>query len=403
MRWYFDFISPYAYLQSTRLDRLAAAEPVECIPVLFAGLLGHWGHSGPAELAPKRKWTFEQVTWVAHRDGIEMTMPSHHPFNPLPLLRLAAALNNDREVIARVFRWVWVEGNTPDDKPALARLISELGLTSEDIVTPTVKSAIKKNTEQAIEAGVFGVPTVQLNDRLFWGDDATEMALACASANGDESKFPGSALAAAASMKEGPGRQRASSPSDAPPVATSIAPRLPYQPTDLAEPAELVKAVRERRGGELLELDRMLLHSPALTQGWNQYLGAVRTQLSLDKKIGEMVICTVAILNGAEFEFGQHAPLFIKEGGTQTQSEALSQPDKAAENTDLFEPTELAALKLCIEMTRHVRVNDQTIATLREQMNDQAVVELVATIAAYNMVSRFLVALNIHDQSQAHG
>jgi len=398
MRWYFDFISPYAYLQSTRLDRLEAVEPIECIPILFAGLLESWGHSGPAELAPKRQWTFEQVTWIAHRDGIELKMPAHHPFNPLPLLRLAAALKNDRQAINRIFRWIWVEGHTTADESALQQLAAEFGLTAAAISTAQVKTAIRSNTEGAIAAGVFGVPSIELNDRLFWGDDATEMVLACAKAAGNESVFPAGAMAAAAAMKEGPGRRRDAVPSKAPPVATSIAPRLPYQPIDLAEPAELVQAVRKRRGGELIELDRMLLHSPALTNGWNQYLGAVRTQLSLDQKIGEMVICTVAILNGADFEFGQHAPLFTKAGGTQAQTDALSQPDKAAANSALFSPAETAALTLCIEMTRHVRVNDDTINALRKHMSDQSVVELVATIAAYNMVSRFLVALNIHDQ-----
>lgn len=402
MRWYFDFISPYAYLQSTRLDRLEAVEPVECVPVLFAGLLEHWGHTGPAELAPKRQWTFEHVTWIAHRDGIELKMPPHHPFNPLPLLRLAGALKNDRQAIARIFRWVWVEGNTTDDAAALQQLAAELGQTAASISTAEVKALVRSNTEGAIRAGVFGVPTVELKERLFWGDDATDMVLACASAAGDESVFPAAALTAAASMKEGPGRRRETPASKAPPAATSIAPRLPYLPADLAEPAELVQAVRTRRGGGLIELDRMLLHSPALTNGWNQYLGAVRTQLSLDEKIGEMVICTVAILNGADFEFGQHAPLFIKAGGSQAQTDALSQPDKAAANSAMFDPVETAALALCIEMTRHVRVNDETIKTLRKHMTDQSVVELVATIAAYNMVSRFLVALNIHDQSQGH-
>ncbi|MFZ9525894.1 MAG: carboxymuconolactone decarboxylase family protein, partial [Burkholderiaceae bacterium] len=91
-------------------------------------------------------------------------------------------------------------------------------------------------------------------------------------------------------------------------------PHIPYLPEDLKEPADVVDAIRKRRGGELLHLDRMLLHSPAFARGWNVFLGAVRTELSLSPKLRELSMCTVAVLNGAEYEFVQHAPLFIKAG-----------------------------------------------------------------------------------------
>ncbi len=402
MRWYFDFISPYAYLQSTRLDRLSAVEPVECVPILFAGLLNHWGHIGPAELPPKRQWTFEHVTWVAHRDGIDLTMPPEHPFNPLPLLRLSEALDNELQAVQRIFRWVWAEGNSPADEKALQALYDELNITGEAIASAEVKAAIRTNTEAAIAHDVFGVPTIRYRERNFWGDDATDMALAMAAARNDESAFPAQAMAAAAAMPNGLARRNAPGKGKAPPPSTSREPRLPYQPIDIAEPAELVSAVRKRRGGTLIELDRMLLYSPPLTEGWNHHLGAVRTRLSLDRQLGELVICAVAMINGAEFEYGQHAPLFIAAGGTEAQARAIADPDRAAADTGLFTPVQRAALQLCVEMTRYVTVRDETFADCRSHLSDQAVVELVATIATYNMVSRFLVALNIHAQDAPH-
>ena len=92
-------------------------------------------------------------------------------------------------------------------------------------------------------------------------------------------------------------------------------PRVPYVPADLAEPADLVAAIRARRGGHLLNLDRMLLRSPPLARGWNAYLRAVRSELTLAPRLAELAMCVVAVLNGADYEFGQHAPLFVKAGG----------------------------------------------------------------------------------------
>lgn len=404
MRWYFDFISPFAYLQSTRLEQLSAIEPVQCEPVLFAGLLNHWGSKGPAELPPKRQWTFEHVAWIAHRDNIPLVMPSHHPFNPLPLLRLAGCLNHEMAKVQRIFRWVWVEGHTPDDQSALADLCAEFGLTATDLNDPAIKSAVRQRTDAAIANGIFGVPTIEFQDQLFWGDDATDMMLAKARANGDESIYPAEAISAASKMPEGTARRVDKLVLTANPISPSnthsIKPKIPFLPLDLTEPAELVAAVRKRRGGALIELDRMLLYSPPLTAGWNQFLGAVRTQLSLEPKLGELVICAVAMLNCAQFEFGQHAPLYIAAGGTKEQTDALADPEKALTSGDLFAPAERAALQLCIEMTRHIKVSDATFKNCLEYLPNQAVVELVATIAAYNMVSRFLVALNVHAQSE---
>ena len=176
-------------------------------------------------------------------------------------------------------------------------------------------------------------------------------------------------------------------------------PRIPYVPADASEPKEVVDAVRKRRGGELLLLDRMLLHSPPLAAGWNAYLGAVRTQLSIPPKARELAICGVAALNGAEFEYVHHVPHLLKAGGTQAQADALRDVASAVKSAGLFDEADRAVLRLALEMTRDVKVRDDTFAAARRALaSTQQVVELVATIAAYNMVSRFLVALGVEPE-----
>jgi 2-hydroxychromene-2-carboxylate isomerase len=180
--WFFDFISPYAWLQAERLQRDAAHVPIACKPVLFAGLLEHWGQLGPAEIRPKRRFTYRHIVWRAGQLGLEVKLPSAHPFNPLKLLRLAIALNADQALVLRLFRFVWSEGRRPDDPGDWAALIAELELADADarIAAPEVKDALRRNGEEAIARGVFGVPTLTLDGELFWGLDATEMALAYA-------------------------------------------------------------------------------------------------------------------------------------------------------------------------------------------------------------------------------
>lgn len=175
--------------------------------------------------------------------------------------------------------------------------------------------------------------------------------------------------------------------------------RIPYQPADIAEPKALVEAIRARRGGHLLNLDRMLLHSPALARGWNAFLGEVRTGLSVSPRLREIGMCVVAMQNGAEYEFFHHAPEFIKAGGTEEQVQALRDPAMALTRADLFSAADLATIRITIEMTRDVQVSDTSFAALRAALdNEQQVVELIAVVAAYNMVSRFLVALGVEPE-----
>ncbi len=171
--------------------------------------------------------------------------------------------------------------------------------------------------------------------------------------------------------------------------------RIPYVPADIQEPAAIVDAVRARRGGELINLDRVLLHSPELALGWNHLLGAVRTRLSLNPRLRELAMCIVAVLNNAEYEFVHHAPEFIKAGGGENQVRRMRSPEEASLDMELFDETERATISLAIEMTRHVKVSDTTFARISVLLDRQSLVELIATIAAYNMVSRFLVAVGV--------
>ncbi|MCP5267062.1 MAG: 2-hydroxychromene-2-carboxylate isomerase [Burkholderiaceae bacterium] len=178
IEWFFDPISPFAYLQSTRLRSLASRARLTCTPVLFAGLLEHHGNKGPAEVAPKRQWTFEHVAWLAWREAIPLKLPAAHPFVPLPLLRAAIAGGCTLDVVERIFRFVWVDGHLPQDANAYARLLNSLQIDAADVERTEVKAALRQNTERAIESGVFGVPTLRIDGHNFWGQDATDMALA---------------------------------------------------------------------------------------------------------------------------------------------------------------------------------------------------------------------------------
>lgn len=182
--FYLDPISPYAYLAFERLPQAleGCSYVVEYRPVLFAGLLKHWGQLGPAEIKPKRDWTYRHVAWLAHTHGIELQMPATHPFNPLPLLRLLLASSVDgipnRYACERVLRHAWQGGAAPDDAQRLAALAQALQL-KRDPQGEDVKAQLRRNTEEAIAKGVFGVPTFEVGEanqeQHFWGQDALEM------------------------------------------------------------------------------------------------------------------------------------------------------------------------------------------------------------------------------------
>jgi 2-hydroxychromene-2-carboxylate isomerase len=204
--WYFDFISPFAYLQSAVLQRVETRARVRRRPILFAGLLAHWGQLGPAEIAPKRDWTFRHCVWLAARHGIALTMPAMHPFNPLPLLRLSIASGDTPAVVDRLFRFVWVDGKVPTDGAAWSALLDELGVHEDALQSSSVKDALRVNGADALAAGVFGVPTSIVDGEAFWGFEATDMLLDYL---GDAPLFASDAMAAASRMPMGPMRPQA--------------------------------------------------------------------------------------------------------------------------------------------------------------------------------------------------
>lgn len=180
--WYFDFVSPFSYLQCERLQAHAAT--IRPHPVVFAAILDAIGQKGPAEIAAKRRFTYRFVVWQAKSLGIPLKFPHAHPFNPLPLLRLAIACDARWPAITQIFRFVWRDGRVPDLPIEWAELADRVGLpdAAQRVAAPDVKDALRRETDAAIARGIFGVPTLAVGSELFWGCDATDMALAFAKA-----------------------------------------------------------------------------------------------------------------------------------------------------------------------------------------------------------------------------
>lgn len=168
----------------------------------------------------------------------------------------------------------------------------------------------------------------------------------------------------------------------------------PWAPGLAPRDTELVAAIEARRGGALMNLDRMLLWSEPLARGWNVYLRALRQEISLPPFVRELAICVVARLTGADYEFHHHAPELKKAGASDAQLQALDDPD-AASTSGQFDELQCAVIRFAIASTRDVKIPDPTFAALNQRLSPTEVVELVAVTAAYNMVARFLVALQV--------
>ena len=173
--WYFDFVSPYSYLQFAAYPELMQA--AELRPVLFAGLLNHWGGRGPAEVPAKRLQTYRYTCWQAGQHGIAMTYPPAHPFNPIHALRLALALDCKYETVNAIFDFIWKDGRSVSEE--WRALSTRLGVPDADalVAQQRVKDALAANGKEAIARGVYGVPTFDTGKELFWGLDATDMLL----------------------------------------------------------------------------------------------------------------------------------------------------------------------------------------------------------------------------------
>ena len=170
--WYFDFVSPYSYICLHRLPELDVE--VNFKPVLFAGLLQHWGQKGPAEIPAKRKWTYRWCTWWARELGIPFRFPAEHPFNPLQHLRLALACGSKPEAVKRIFDSLWMSGANATDPTRFQALCHELQVDTAELGREDIKSGLRRNTEEAAERGVFGVPSFVVDGEVFWGADAVD-------------------------------------------------------------------------------------------------------------------------------------------------------------------------------------------------------------------------------------
>ncbi len=177
LRFYFDFISPYAYIAWHKLR--AEDRSVEAVPILFAALLDANGQLGPAEIPAKRNYVMKDVLRLGRQHNVEVRCPAAHPFNPLLPLRLVTAADDAEQravMIDAFYRAVWVERRRIDTPEGITPVLSELGLDPTEWLTrasdKTTKARLRAATEEALTQGVFGVPTVVVEDTLFWGVDS---------------------------------------------------------------------------------------------------------------------------------------------------------------------------------------------------------------------------------------
>jgi 2-hydroxychromene-2-carboxylate isomerase len=185
IHFYFDFISPYAWLAFKALPQSleGISYRVHYHPVVFGAMLKHHGQLGPAEMPGKRDWTYRQVMWLAKQQGTDLQMPASHPFNSLSLLRLAVAASDNGEpnryVVESIFKHVWCTGLEASDAERLEalqlHLLSQANVSLKDPQSVEVKQLLQQQTQQAIDLGLFGVPSMVVNGQVFWGQDALPM------------------------------------------------------------------------------------------------------------------------------------------------------------------------------------------------------------------------------------
>lgn len=169
--WYFDFVSPFSYICLHRLEELKGVS-IACRPVLFAGLLGHFGQKGPAEIPAKRRWTYRWCTWWAQELGVPLRFPASHPFNPLQHLRLSIAAGSEYESTRKIFDDIWTTGADATDPERFSVLCKQLKVDAEKLSTLQIKDSLRKNTDEAAARGVFGVPAFVVDGEVFWGADS---------------------------------------------------------------------------------------------------------------------------------------------------------------------------------------------------------------------------------------
>ena len=176
--WYFDFISPFAYLQWPKVRALREQREVVLCPIVLAAVLAARGQKGPAEIPGKREFTYRHVLWTAREQGTALRFPPAHPFNPIAALRLCVAAGATVAAVDAIFDWIWARGEAGDSAQALAPVAAALGVDAAAIGGDAIKQELRANTDAALAAGVFGVPTLSIDAQLFWGLDAHAFALA---------------------------------------------------------------------------------------------------------------------------------------------------------------------------------------------------------------------------------
>ena len=171
--------------------------------------------------------------------------------------------------------------------------------------------------------------------------------------------------------------------------------RIPYADLTSPEAKPIVDRIVAERGS-VLHLYQMLLNSPPIASGWLNYLTAIRQHSTLPGALRELVIMRVAVINGAPYEAEQHAPIALREGVLQAQLDDLNE----WESSTKFDALQRSVLAYTDAMTKNIQVSPEIFAAVKTQLNDRLLVELTATVGAYNMVSRFLEALQIHSHDQ---
>ncbi|QSQ23661.1 2-hydroxychromene-2-carboxylate isomerase [Pyxidicoccus parkwayensis] len=183
LRFCLDYLSPYAYLAWTRMPAIAArhGRVVEPVPVLLAGLLNALGNVGPAEIPPKRVYVFKHTSRIAHGFGVPLVPPPSHPFNPLLALRVTAAVEDweaRSRLVSALYASAWGGGKGVETPEAVSSAIQAAGLDASSLLaaaqTQEVKDRVRRNTEEALAAGAFGVPSILADGELFFGVDSLE-------------------------------------------------------------------------------------------------------------------------------------------------------------------------------------------------------------------------------------
>ncbi|HEX4479502.1 MAG TPA: 2-hydroxychromene-2-carboxylate isomerase [Rudaea sp.] len=175
--WFFDFISPFSYLQLRKVREWRQRLDITPVPIAFGAVLNHTGTLGPAEVPGKREHMYRHIVWQAERAGIALKFPPTHPFNPLVALRLCIATGTTWESIEKIFEHIWRDGRAGVSVDDLADIARRFGIDDAEkaAADPTVKAQLRANTDNAIAAGVFGVPTLRVGDEMFWGNDTSAM------------------------------------------------------------------------------------------------------------------------------------------------------------------------------------------------------------------------------------